>query len=96
MLRRNLKNLGLAVTLLLVLSQGLSLVHATGHVLEPGDSNCQVCMLQHHFHSVTLDTKPRATGFTAGSATCLPENHSYLSGSPANKAIRAPPRHPRS
>lgn len=95
MLRRNIKKLGLAVTLLLVLSQGLSLVHATGHVLEAGDSDCQVCMLQHHFHSVTLDTKPWATDFTAGSATYLPENHSYLSNSSASKAIRAPPRHPR-
>jgi hypothetical protein len=80
-----------ALSLLLILSQWLSLAHATEHTLESGDAYCQVCTLQHHFQSTTIDA---TTCIVAVSEKSYSHNFvsNHLSTPPAtSRTIRAPP-----
>lgn len=88
----NNRKLIFAVTLLLVLSQWLSLAHATEHLLGGEDTRCQICTLQHQFQSATLDTSSCPAGAVSESVLHKPGPWHYKAAPITTRTIRASPQ----
>ncbi len=95
MQRRNGKFV-IALSLLLILSQWLSLAHATKHLADGGDAYCQVCTLQHQFQAATVNALPRTTAVAQNTFTYSFETHLYTTTPDSTRTIRAPPQYPHS
>lgn len=80
-----------ALCLLLILSQWLSLAHATEHSLDSGDAFCQVCTLQHHFQAATVEALPCATVFAGKSYSRCFDTRLVSTATLTRQPIRAPP-----
>lgn len=81
----------LTLSLLLMLSQWLSLAHATEHMVESNDGYCQVCTLQHQFHSATVNSLTCITATAKNSYTHIFDKHFFTTAPDSTRAIRAPP-----
>jgi hypothetical protein len=86
----------IALSLLLILSQWLSLAHASGHLVNSGDTYCQVCTLQHQFHSTTVNALPCTTAVAQKTYTYSAETYLYTTTPDSTRTIRAPPQYPHS
>jgi len=80
-----------ALSLLLILSQWLSLAHATEHMVDSGDGYCQVCTLQHQFHSATVNSLTCITAVAQNSYTHIFDKHFITTAPDSTRTIRAPP-----
>lgn len=90
----NNRKLIFAVTLLLVLSQWLSLAHATEHLLGGEDTRCQICTLQHQFQSAAPEMSPAMAAAVIESVLHKPGPWHYKAAPITTRTIRAPPQPP--
>ncbi len=81
----------LALSLLLMLSQWLSLAHATEHMVDNGDAYCHVCTLQHQYQGTTIGALPFATIDSQKSYVHTYVIHRFTKTPDSTRTIRAPP-----
>lgn len=86
------KKFVIALSLLLILSQWLSLTHTTHHLANGGDAYCQVCTLQHHFQSATINALACNTVVAQQTFTYTLNTHNYTATPEFARPIRAPPQ----
>jgi hypothetical protein len=80
-----------ALSLLLILSQWLSLAHATEHMVDSGDAYCQVCTLQHQFQATTVDSFACPVVVTEKSYSRIFDTYLLTTTPDSARSIRAPP-----
>jgi len=76
----------IALSLLLILSQWLSLAHASGHLVNSGDQ----------FHSTTVNALPCTTAVAQKTYTYSSETYLFTTTPDSTRTIRAPPQYPHS
>jgi hypothetical protein len=91
LMRQRTGKFAFALCLLLMLSQWLSLAHATEHSLESGDVLCQICTLQHHFQAATVEALPGATVFAGKFYSRFFNTRLVSTATLTRRPIRAPP-----